>query len=205
MVKALTPTRTVAPAATPISVSEAKTHMGLDHSEHDTRIGVCIDAVTAHLDGTAGILGRALVTQTWKQEWDEFPDGRRIYLPLCPVASVTTVKYYDEDNVQRTLDSSLYGVFTTDWGTFVELKVDEDWPDTYERTDAVEVIFVAGYGVAAAVPAAIRQAMLMMTEDLYRVTSKAGAGVYTNVPTSLTCEFLLAPYMRKWACSPPEE
>ena len=63
----LRPVLTSAPAAL-ISVADFKTHAHIDHSDEDPYIEGVVAAATAHLDGYAGALGRALVTQTWKIE-----------------------------------------------------------------------------------------------------------------------------------------
>lgn len=158
------PVRTAAPATNPVSLAEAKAHLRVDHSDHDTRIASLIEGATANLDGYTGILGRALVTQTWRQDFPAFTDLLR--LPLRPVASITIVTYYDANNAQQTLASTVYGLFSDALGAYVALKPDQTFPSTYARRDAVSITYVAGVA-ASAVPGPIKQAILLQVEILY--------------------------------------
>lgn len=169
MLHALTPVRTSAPAATPVSVAEAKTHLSVEHSDDDTYISALIDTAVAALDGHAGILGRCLVTQSWRADYAGFPIGEILRLPLRPAASITTITYYDEENAQQTLavETYPYRLLSDALGPMVYLSDDYDWPDTYERPDAVSVTAVYGYGSASSVPAAIRHAILLHVGHLY--------------------------------------
>jgi hypothetical protein len=69
---ALAPVRTVAPALNPVSLDEAKDHVGAaEFDDDDRKLEGYIDAAVAYLDGYSGILGRALITQTWKVNFCE--------------------------------------------------------------------------------------------------------------------------------------
>jgi uncharacterized phiE125 gp8 family phage protein len=67
------PIRTVAPASTPVSLSEAKAHLRVTSSAEDAVIQMYLDAAVSYLDGWAGVLGRCMVTQTWAQTFSDFP------------------------------------------------------------------------------------------------------------------------------------
>lgn len=162
--------QTVAPAAPPVSLDDAKLHLRITHSSEDTLITALIDVARSHLEGDAGrqgILGRCMVSRTYRLTLDEFPAGRQFDLPQPPLVSVTSIVYRDADDAEQTLSSSLYDVVTDDLTGYVTLHRDQSWPATYDRDDAVQVTFVAGYGAATAVPAALRQAMLLHIGSLY--------------------------------------
>jgi uncharacterized phiE125 gp8 family phage protein len=190
----LAPVLVTAPTDTPISLDEAKLHLRVTNTSEDTFIEGCIDAAVSHLDGWSGILGRALFTQTWRQDFGCFSDKLR--LPLTPVASITHVKYYDGDNALQTLSSSVYQLFNDALGPYVGLAPDQDWVTTYDRPEAVAVTFVCGSD-ATAVPASIRAALLLMVGDLYahRETLLVGS-VSSVLQTSVTVDALLAPHRR---------
>ncbi len=76
-------TRTVAPAVTVVSSSEAKAHLRVEHTADDTYIAGLIAAAEATIDGPHGI-GVAMVTQTWAMTFDGFLP-MPLYLPLWPV------------------------------------------------------------------------------------------------------------------------
>ena len=154
----LSPVRTVAPESTPVSLAEVKEHCRVDGTDSDPVLTALLNAAVSHLDGWTGILGRALVTQTWRQDFCGFTGQLR--LPLWPVASVTSVSYYDADNaLVAALSSDVWVLRHDSLGAYVELKPDQSWPSSYSRPDAVSVTFVAGTD-AASVPAALKVAII---------------------------------------------
>lgn len=182
------PVRTAAPAASPVSLDEAKAHLRVEGSDEDTLITAMIEAATSHLDGWSGVLGRALVTQTWSQTFDAFAD--RLRLPM-PAATVTSVTYVDADGVTTTVSSDAYVLRTDALGSFVEPVHGETWPTPRDQSGAVAVVFTCGQA-ASDVPAAIKAALLLMVGDLY--ASREGVIVGTISSENPTVKALLAPY-----------
>lgn len=186
----LKPVQTAAPAAL-VSTADFKTHMRIDHNSEDTYIDAAILAATARLDGYGGVLGRALVTQSWKQEFATFSDPMR--LPLGNLISVTSVKYYDTNNAQQTVSASVYGAYSDDIGPYLALKRGQTWPSVYDRPDAIEVVWQAGYGAAAAVPSPLVRAVLLLAGHFYANREAVVLGdTATELP--LTVSALIAPY-----------
>ena len=183
----LTPIRTVAPAEMPVTLAEAKAHLRVDHDDQDDLITAQIKAATAYLDGYAGILGRALVTQTWRQDFAGFAD--RLPLPVSPVIAIVSVSYFDGGNVQQTLDAGVYDLFADARGAYVTLRPGQVWPVTFHRADAVSITFTAGYGAAADVPEPIRQAILLIVQRLFD-----GADTSIDVAIDRVVHVLIAPY-----------
>lgn len=192
------PVRTAAPTVPLLSLDEVKRHCRVETADDDALLADMIEAATARLDGYAGILGRALVNQSWRLDLAGFCDPIR--LPLAPIVSVTHVKYYDAvTDTLTTLATSVYELLADDLGGYVALKPGQTWPAVSSlRTVTVQVTYVAGYGAAAsAVPAPIRAAAKLMVGDLYaaRETFQVGSSPAT-LPTSVTVDRLLAPYRR---------
>jgi uncharacterized phiE125 gp8 family phage protein len=188
----LAPVRTVAPAAPILTIEEVKAHLRVDHADEDLLIAGLIDAATAHIDGYNGILGRALVTQTWTVDFPTFRN--RLDIPLGPIQSAT-IQYYDSTDTQRTLATSVYAVLSDGLGPYITLKYNQQWPQTWTRDDAVKVTFVAGYGAAAAVPVAIRAAMLLLIAHWYDNRATVSVGE-TPSEMPLAAAALLAPFRR---------
>lgn len=188
----LAPVRTAAPAAL-ITTSEAKAQCRIDSTDEDTLIDSLVSAAVSHLDGYSGVLGRALVTQTWQQDFSGFCSKLR--LPVGDLIAVTGVTYYDTSNAQQTLASSVYTAFTDSLGPYVTLKPDQVWPSIYSRADAVRVTWTAGYGAAAAVPPAIKQAALLLIAHWYDNRSGVAVGE-TPTEMPLAVNSLLAPFRR---------
>lgn len=87
------------PAVLPVSLDEAKAHLRIDHNDDDALITGLIGAAVAHLDGWTGVLGRCLVEQTWRQDFERLASC--LSLPLGPVISISSVMAGD-DTVDRT-------------------------------------------------------------------------------------------------------
>lgn len=179
--------RIVAPAELPVTLAEAKAHLRVDHDDQDDLLSSQIKAATAWLDGYSGILGRALVTQTWRQDFDRFAD--RMSLPLTPVTAIESVTYFGADNLQQTLEASVYARFADARGAYVALQPGQSWPSVYWRYDAVSITFTAGYGAAADVPEPIRQGILLIVQRLFD-----GAGTEVDAAIDRAVHALIAPY-----------
>ena len=186
-----------APAAEPVSTSEAKSHLRVDTTADDTYIGTLITVARQNVESH---LRRALISQTWEVVLDAFPAGV-IRLPKPPLASVTSIKYTDDEGNESTYSSANYVVDTDTEPGRVVLKSGESWPsDTLAAANGVRVRYVAGWANAAAVPAAIRQAVLLVCGSLYEnredVIVAQGVSI-GRLPFGV--EALLAPYrVRGW-------
>lgn len=178
------------PGSTPISLTEAKSHLRVDHSDEDTHIALLINAVTSYLDGYTGILGRCLVSQTWDLYLDEFPSGS-IQIPLAPLISVSSVTYTDTSGAPQTVDSNNYTVDSITPPGWVVPDSTYSWPSTLDAVNAVKVRFVSGY---SEVPAAIKAAMLLMVADLYENREPVVIGQAVNETRAV--QTLLAPFRR---------
>ena len=85
-----------------------------------------------------------------------------------PLSSVTSIKYYDTDETVATFSSSNYIVDTHSEPGRIELQYSEVWPSTVLRPiNGVEIIFVAGYGAASAVPDVIKHAIKILIAHCY--------------------------------------
>jgi uncharacterized phiE125 gp8 family phage protein len=188
----LKPRRTVAPAEPLLSLAEVKAHVRVDHDDEDDLISSLIAAATDHLDGRAGVLGRALVTQTWVQEWSGFPACRRIRLPLPDVQSVT-ISYIDADGAEQTFPASDYHLTHDARSGLAILDDAASWPSADDQPDAVTVTMVAGFGDREAVPAAIRIAAMILVATWYASREAVVTGATASV-TPISVDRLIQPY-----------
>lgn len=150
------------PAVQPVTLTEAKAHLRVSYSDDDATITDLIEAATARLDGAYGLLGRCLITQTWKTTMPV--TAAAITLPLGPHQSVDAIAYLDDNRDTVTLASDTYTVdHLGSTHAAVLMRVDGTaWPRT------VSITFTAGYGDATAdVPAPIRQAILLHVGHLF--------------------------------------
>jgi len=171
-----------APAAEPVSVSEAKTFLRVDGSEEDTLIGTLIASARRAAEE---YMKRALITQTWELTMDGFveteelsegwsvgptPDyfggGGVIQLSRQPIRAVVSIKTYNLANTESTVSA---GAYTLDVATGqILLNSGQTWPSDLRDHCAVKVNFTAGYGDAGTdVPAPIRQGIQQHVMAMY--------------------------------------
>jgi uncharacterized phiE125 gp8 family phage protein len=175
-----------APTVEPISLTEAKEHLRISHSDEDNIISLYIRAARQYVEGPYGYLGRALVTQTWDLILDEFPDNE-IKIPLPPLQAVSSVNYFDATGTELTVSTDDYYVDTaSDPGWIVPV---DSWPTgVLDAVNSVRIRFVAGYPVTADsppsltgnIPFNIRAGMLLLIGNLFENREENVAGVVVN-------------------------
>lgn len=189
------PVLVTAPAAatTLVTLVEAKAQLRVDHTDDDDKITALITAAVGYVDGWTGILGRCLLSQTWRQDFDSFCGCLR--LPLFPVISITSVKYDDASNVEQTVSSANYSLLTDDLGSYVAFLSTYAFPVIDIERPAVRVAYVAGYADADSVPPAIKHALLMLVGHWYENRESINiGGVVSSIP--LAFDALISPYRR---------
>jgi uncharacterized phiE125 gp8 family phage protein len=174
------PVRTIAPITAIVSLVEAKLHCRVDHNDDDTLISGLIEAATSHLDGWQGILGRAVVTQTWRQDFEGF--GYPMRLPVGPVQSIVSVGYQDASGADQVVSPADYSILSDEIGAFVALNYGKSWPSVGTRADAVRITYVAGLPTP---PAAIKQAMLLLIGHWYEHREAVASGNMSEVPMAV--------------------
>ena len=176
-------------------MEEATLHLRVDFNDDFTLIAGLVAAATAWLDGWSGILGRALVTQTWRLYFDHgFPE-QTIRLPLPPLIGVTSIQYVDINGATQTVSPADYQVLDGPRAA-VRPVYGQIWPVTLAQARACWIEFECGYGAASEVPAAIKAAALLMISHLY-FHRDAVVGVEqrdSSTPLPLGVAELLGPY-----------
>lgn len=133
-----------------VSLAEAKVMLRVDHDADNILIAQLIAAATNEAQRQAA---RSFVTQTLSLALDRWPCDGVIRLWYPPVQSVTSVKYYDEYNVLQTMPATDYIAITDVTPAIIILARDASWPTAALRLySPIRVVYVAGYGAAAAVP-----------------------------------------------------
>lgn len=162
-------TLTTAPASEPLSLADVKFHLREDDDAQDSFIESLIVVARRKVEE---LTGRALITQTWRLDLPHFPCGGRwsqIVLPRPKLISVTSVKYYDTSGTLQTMDVGDYVVHLGgEYGPgFIVPAYGESWPSARDLPNAVQVVFVAGYGTAEQVPEPIGQYMKLLIGSMY--------------------------------------
>lgn len=146
------------PTVEPVTLAEAKTHLRITGTDHDTLITALIVAARQYLEDVK--TGRAFITQTWDLTMDSFPAC--ILVPFPPLQSVTSLKYYDTDGTEQTWDASNYRVDIASEPGRITPAYGVVWPSVRRQTGTITVRFVAGYGLAAAVPENVKHLVKLL-------------------------------------------
>lgn len=186
---------TSAPATEPVTLIEAKAHLRVVDTAEDTLIGTLISAARQHVENETG---RALITQTYTLRLDSWPTV--VYLPRPPAISITSVAYTDAAGATHTLSTGAYALVpSSDPGQLI-FNSDLLPADALANVAPIAIAYTAGYGAAAAVPQALKQAMLLLLGHWY-VNREAvvATGARTSMgETPLAVMALLAPYRFGW-------
>ena len=181
------PVRTEAPTGDVVTLAEAKAHVRYDDSDQDAYITALVAAAVGYLDGWTGVLGRALLTQEWRQDFRGFSERLRLPMIATSVVSVT--------NGGDTVADTVYVLRRDHLGSYVTLKTDQSWPSVATGDAPVSVTFECGYGAAADVPAPIKQWILLTVGDWFRNRETGAVGAKAGeIPMSAGARALLAAY-----------
>lgn len=155
-----------AATAAAVSLAEAKAHLRIDDTADDALIAALVAAAT---DAAEHLMGRAVMPQTWALTLDEFPGSTcKIRLDRPPVASVTSVRYIDAAGAQIVLPDNKYQLLTgSDYRSDIVPSWNASWPTARAQPEAVQVLFIAGYANATAVPELIKAWIKLRLGALY--------------------------------------
>jgi uncharacterized phiE125 gp8 family phage protein len=177
-----------APATEPVTASELRTHLRVDSTElPDAEANALIAESRQMIEETTGL---AFISQSWRLSLDRWPGGAEAWwdgvrqmsitelyapsymtsvdLPRWPLASITTVTVFDEDsNSQAVTVADTFDVDTYQVPGRMTLKRGSTWPIALRANNAIQIVYVAGYANAAAVPASMKRALKQLAAFLY--------------------------------------
>ena len=187
-----------APTVEPLSTDEAKAVCRKTDNEENDLIDRWVKAGREQVQNWTN---RTLLATTYKLTANRFPGtvwdtGRAakplLRLPRPPFSTLTSVKYYNAAGTQITMTSADYQIVAHPLGAYLMPAIGTVWPATQtDREEAVEVIWVAGYGAALAtaalqraeVPGSLRDAVghLVEHEHVVRGVQATGVSVSPNI------------------------
>lgn len=150
----------------------------------------------AALSRVEAMSGRLILKRTLKFTTDGFSDA--ITLPASPVASVSTVTYWDGLNVQRTLSGAAYSLLDKNESPRLVPAYGGIWPDTRVFPESVSVTFIAGYGERyEEIPAPLRMAVIQTAADWMRFAGNVATTSIMELPEDAyrACQS----FRREWA------
>lgn len=157
---------------------------------------------------------RFLLTQTWDYYIDRYENNARspdpwwtgvrqghvgslfssdeIYIKLikAPIASITSITYFDTDDVETTFAASKYFLDDVSEPPRIILNHGETWPsDGLRKANTFKIRVVGGYGAVDDIPEDLRNAFRMQVHYLYENREKG------ELRLSNTIKALLDPYV----------
>lgn len=172
----------VGPTEEPLTLAESKVHLRMDHDADDALIAGLIVVAREHAEA---FCRRPFVTRTYAATFSRFPPrGHPLYLPMPGVSTVLSVAYADSENSTVTMTANTdYRLVRSPTHHMLELPPGTGtWPWTALRSDAVTVVYTAGYGTAADVPRGIKAAMLLLMGHLYENREAVSKDAGSEVP-----------------------
>tara|TARA_R110000868_G_scaffold23387_2_gene94415 strand:- start:124 stop:708 length:585 start_codon:yes stop_codon:yes gene_type:complete len=176
------------PSTEPLTYAEAKAYLRLNDDSEQSLVTSLISAARGIVEGQTW---RPLISQVWATQLD-FSEVNTsvIRINKAPIISIDTITYYDSNNALQTLSASNWESDIYGSPARVRLKTP---PIVYERMNALQVNFTAGYANAAAVPNDIKSALYMIIGHLYENRQDVVTGTQVNeIP--MASKYLLEPY-----------
>lgn len=184
------------PATEPLTYAEVKAFLRLNDDSEQTFVTTLITIARQIVEGQTW---RPLISQSWALQFDASELNLFISnINKAPIISIDMVTYYDVNNALQTLSPTLYE--TDIYGNPARFRL-KSIPSVYDRMGALIVNFVCGYTNAAAVPQAIKQAMLLIIGHLYENRQDVVTGTQVNeIP--MASRYLLEPYRNNFIYAP---
>lgn len=176
-----------APAVEPLSLTEAKAFLRVEHSADDELIAALAAGSRIHVETQTR---RALITQSWRIVIDCWPEDGRLPVRPAPLQDVTAARVYDFDGHARMLDTQ---AFVLDPAGATLAFAPWALPQPGRLAAGIELDVTVGYGDAAIdVPEPLRQAIRLLVGHWYENRGLAALGTVTVLPGTVAA--LIAPY-----------
>ena len=183
------------PAAHPVTLTDVKGHLNVEHAEHDALIDTMIASATDYCEQYTC---RDFIQRTWDYSLNKFSDPLK--LPKNPVLSVASVTYIDAtaSPESQTVSTDVYALDSGVSPAVLYLNYGKTWPTPRTQRNAVTVRFTTGYtglgspqDLRGNVPEGVKTAIKMLVSDMYRYReTRLDMQVYHNP----TADVLLNPY-----------
>lgn len=196
-------TVTTAPAYEPVTMAEAKAHCRVYHALDNTYFGgdvVGAGIIAAARQTVENLISRPIVTTGFTTVFNGFPGSAELALPMAPLVAVSSLTYVDSSLSTITMNSSTdYLLKSYNGMGGIYMRTQQAWPTTYDGPEGVvTAVYTAGYGsTQAAIPMALRQAVLLQVQGLYEQRSPIAPNQMYEVPRvvlDLVSQFISGEY-----------
>ena len=181
----------------PVTLSEAKAFLAVDHDEHDAMITALITAARQRAENYCN---RSFVEKRYMLAVDNFPARSLLKLPRGPVQSIVAVKYWDGTEDQ-TLAAEKYEIDQFSDPAFINFT---EPVSVTSKPNALKIQYITGYDADAAddqdntdpafpFPEPVRTAIKMIVRTMYDHRDDFVVGAAVNAIPK-TSEYILNDY-----------
>jgi uncharacterized phiE125 gp8 family phage protein len=154
----------------PVSVGDVKLHARISHDLDD---GLVTSWISAGRELAEAYTKRVYMARTLEAIFDSFPASGPVDLPGVPLKSLVSVKYYDINNAEHTIDNSLFFVDIDSEPGRIAFTGLYRWPVMVLRAiNGLKIRYTAGETDRKNVPAAVKDAILLYCT--YRNENRTG-------------------------------
>ena len=140
----------VAPLSLPLSLTEIKTHLRVDHSDEDAKITALTWAAVNYVEAATS---RALVAHTRRIYADSFADASVdvdvVEIARGPLRAVSSITYSDTNGNAQTLSTTDYTVDKFSQRARIMPSYGKWWPATRSTANSITIEYRAGHSIAA--------------------------------------------------------
>lgn len=164
----------MAPSASELPVRAFAEHLLLgtgftDDGSQDSVLEFCLRAAMAAIEAR---IGKALIARPFRWKLTRWRAVGTQGLPVAPVTQVVSVTIIDGTGVEKTVDPGRYWLEAD--ATRPRLRGTGDVLPAIPEEGHAELVLEAGFGAWEAIPADIRQAVLMLAASYYEDRSGSG-------------------------------
>lgn len=154
------------PAVEPVTLTDVKTDLRIDHDNDDILL---IGLIAAAREDAERLARRAFIQRTLELSLRAWPMDGMIRLPFPPAVNVASITYYDDANAAATMPAGDYIVVADTEPALITLAKSAIWPTaTLRSVYPIRVRYTAGYGATAdAVPERYKAIMRAMVAVRY--------------------------------------
>ena len=169
------------PTLEPVTVADAKLHLGVASDDSDAYIDSLLKAA---VEWCEVYTRQSLLTTTWRQVLSEWPSSGVIELYRPPLQSVASVLYTDSDGAEQTLATDQYVVDTDSEPGRVLRGYGITWPTLRTQGIAapVTINFISGHSAIADIPESFLHAIKLLVGHWYENREEITRGTPKDLP-----------------------
>lgn len=177
----------------PVTLAEMRSQLGITSADDTSRDDPISRSISVARSWTESFTQAAVISQTRRQYYDQFPDCFEVYAPL---QSVVEISYLDTSGIRHILPSENYIVDGVSAQVLPGYQF--TWPDARKQVNAVSIEYVCGYVSPEDTPQLYKQAIIIVVSHWEKYFDLTESNSYIGrIPR--VAEDLIADYKKFWS------